>query len=603
MRAGDCIQGRPVRAAVEAALRRARSLALSTRRSDGSWCFPADVGPVSTAQALIALHSTGLLDATLAARLGRSLRAQQRVDGSFLRYVQAEEGDLSTTAVCASALERAGEGVAAIRAFAYVASRGGLDRVVEALASGELAVAFLVAAGTLPPAVLGRHGVEVFAVPGFEKAFLRRYHAGALMVFAQLAFLARGGDPQGFLMAPALATATRLCADFQNEDGGYNSFTMPTALAACAWMALGTPEGRERGLRAGRWLLGRVMEEGGEARVYGFQLPVWSTTFHLRALLYAGEPVENLVASIDWLCDAQQRRPQQWRNNPQGAVATGGWAFDPENHTMPDNADTGAVLAVLRQAHALLPAHHPLQARILEAHTQGRAWLLGMQNADGGWASYTCGLPAKPSGPAMTRSFLAGPSWSERLRLWFRPPLHLGDPSTEDVTARVLHGLHLEGAARERALQFLQRQQCADGSFWGRWLMNHLAGTTFVLIAMEGARPPWVERAIAWVLERQNQDGSWGETPASYRDPALAGRGPGMAPLTGLVVNGLLSAGEDAAAMRGLQFLLDREKPGGGWEEDGWLTPLLLPDTFYAHPQAALYYPLEALGRMAGRLR
>ena len=81
----------------------------------------------------------------------------------------------------------------------------------------------------------------------------------------------------------------------------------------------------------------------------------------------------------------------------------------------------------------------------------------------------------------------------------------LGDPSTEDVTARVLHGLGCTGLSVQapvvqRAIEFLKRMQCKSGAFWGRWVLNYLSCTAFVLMGLKSVRADpgeeWVRRAV-----------------------------------------------------------------------------------------------------------
>jgi squalene-hopene/tetraprenyl-beta-curcumene cyclase len=96
--------------------------------------------------------------------------------------------------------------------------------------------------------------------------------------------------------------------------------------------------------------------------------------------------------------------------------------------------------------------------------------------------------------------------------------------------------------AVRRAIEFLRAQQFDHGGFWDRWTVNYLASTACGLQGLTRVSAdmsePWVRRAVDFVLSRPNGDGGWGELPDSYRDPALAGRGPSMPPLTGLVLPG-----------------------------------------------------------------
>jgi squalene cyclase len=600
------------------AIDRATQAAWTTQQADGHWDFPADVGASSTAVAVIALAACGALEPEVAQELARGIAARQLADGGFQRFTHGHGGYAPTTALAAAALDIAGgpgRRDASARAWAFVERNGGIPAIAQALPRGELAIAFLVAAKRAAPEMVRYPGVELFAVPGLATALATRMHAGVHMVIAQLAFLAHGRADLSAARRYAHARAFDFTADFQNDDGSYNAAALTTSLAACAFTAHGTPEAKRRAKLAAGWLARRVMpDSGGGAWVPDFGLPTWSTVHYLRALLHAGASAADprVERATTWLLDTQHHRLQS-RVNQRDPRATraGGWAYDPGNHKMPDCDDTGAVLSVLAMVRAGSAAGSPLRVRIEAAAARATDWLAAMHNDDGGWSAYVKGLPGKAPGPMSCEPIGLSSRPADVARLLLTPIPALGDPSTEDVTARVLHGLGGFGATRasadvRRALAFLRHQQCEDGSFWGRWLMNHLAGSAYALHAAQAVGEPldapWVTRAAAWVLSRQNADGSWGETPESYRDPSLAGRGEGMAPLTGLVVTSLCAIGlrHHRAVERAVGYLLARQLPDGKWPDDGYVVPILPPDTYYTHPESALYYPLEALARFVG---
>jgi hypothetical protein len=72
-----------------------------------------------------------------------------------------------------------------------------------------------------------------------------------------------------------------------------------------------------------------------------------------------------------------------------------------------------------------------------------------------------------------------------------------------------------------------------------------------------------------------------------------------MPPLTGLVLTGLIDAGEapSEAVRHGLGYLLREQRPDGTWPHRDWLQAIVPPDTFYILAEAARHYPMEALAR------
>ena len=78
-----------------------------------------------------------------------------------------------------------------------------------------------------------------------------------------------------------------------------------------------------------------------------------------------------------------------------------------------------------------------------------------------------------------------------------------------------------------------------------------------------------VRRSVDWLVAHQNDDGGWGESPASYVDPSLRGQGDSTASQTAWALVGLLAAGEreHAATRRGIAYLVRSQAADGTWDE------------------------------------
>jgi squalene-hopene/tetraprenyl-beta-curcumene cyclase len=328
-------------------------------------------------------------------------------------------------------------------------------------------------------------------------------------------------------------------------------------------------------------------EASGALRMQPCVSPVWDTVLAAYALSQADLPPDHpaLQRAATWLLGKQTRRPGDWaRRNP---APPGGWFFEHRNELYPDVDDTCMALMVLRRARADGPP-----AEQEEAIRRGLGWMLGMQNRDGGWGSFD---------RDNDKRWLAEVPFADHNAMI--------DPSTADITGRVLECLsHFPEFGPwhpvvARATQFLRNDQTTDGCWYGRWGVNYIYGTWQVLRGlgrigadMEGLH---VRRAVRWLLDHQNPDGGWGESIASYDDPAQKGVGVSTPSQTAWAVMGLMAAGQidSAAVRRGISHLLDGQDESGTWQQAAW-TGTGFPKVFYLNYHFYRhYFPLMALAQ------
>ncbi|HYD48317.1 MAG TPA: squalene--hopene cyclase [Terriglobales bacterium] len=386
----------------------------------------------------------------------------------------------------------------------------------------------------------------------------------------------------------SLQVATEWIVRRQEADGCWGGIQPPWVYSLMALHLLGYPLDHpimKKGLEG----LDRfaIIDDRGR-RMEACQSPVWDTCLAALALLDGQVPGDHpaLVRAAGWLMDQEIRHAGDWavrRPNLQPS----GWAFEFENDTYPDIDDTAEVILALRQI------DHPDRDRRDQVIARARAWVLGMQCRDGGFAAFDV----------------------DNVRGLCReiPFCDFGeviDPPSADVTAHVLEMLAAEGLAGEvrgvRARDWLLRAQEADGSWFGRWGVNHIYGCGAAVPALRRAGlssdSAAIAAAVRWIEAHQNDDGGWGEDVRSYETPAWRGRGKSTASQTAWALLALLDGDSDAQSIeRGIDYLIATQREDGGWDEEA-CTGTGFPSDFYIkYHMYRLYFPIMALGRFVRR--
>lgn len=125
-----------------------------------------------------------------------------------------------------------------------------------------------------------------------------------------------------------------------------------------------------------------------------------------------------------------------------------------------------------------------------------------------------------------------------------------------------------------------------------------------VLCALNAAgldpQTPMFRKAVQWLVSIQNPDGGWGEDGTSYKlDYRGWQKAPSTASQTAWALLGLMAAGEaeHAAVRRGIAYLAEKQGNDGLWAEERY-TATGFPRVFYLRYHGyRRFFPLWAMAR------
>lgn len=660
------------------ALGRACERLLSLQDESGWWKGELQTNVTMDAEDMLLREFLGIRQSAETERSAAWIRSQQRADGTWANF-HGGPGDLSTTIEAYWALRLAGDGPEAEHmgdAAEFIRGQGGIERArvfthvwlalfglwsweqVPALPPEIVLLPSWVPLNIYDFACWARQTIVALSVviahrPHHPLPFsLEELHSTeswrpAVPQSARGRWLARldralrvyERRPPRLLRRLALGRAERWIVRRQESDGSWGGIQPPWVYSLMALHLGGYPLEHplmSRGIEG----IDRFMVEPGPAvgeasrRLEACQSPVWDTALAMVALSDAGLPADHdaLARAGEWLLDEEVRVTGDWQVARPG-LEPGGWAFEFANDNYPDVDDTAEVVLALLRLEGDSRAHmeHPfsdtqqpsrgtheesLEIRAWQAIERALAWTKGMQSGNGAWGAFDA-----DNTRALVREL---------------PFLDFGeviDEPSADVTAHAVEMLAAVGHAREphveRAVRWLCEQQERDGSWWGRWGVNHVYGTGAVVPALiaAGMEPsdPCIRRAVRWLGEHQNQDGGWGEDPRSYDSDEWVGRGASTASQTAWALLALHAAGEvsssggehsqdaaersrparngSGAVEKGVAWLVESQREDGGWDEPQYTGTGFPSDYYINYHLYRLVFPVMALGRCLGAAR
>ena len=491
---------------------------LSLQHPDGWWKGELESNATMTAQHLFLLHFLGLRDPETDRLLANELLAGRRDDGTWSIWFEGPP-DLSVTVEAYAALKLAGVD-AGEATRDYIRRAGGVPR------ARIFTRAFLALIGQWPWSRLAHVPVELILLPAQGRSRSTTSPAGRARRWCRCRSSRRcarcarsaidlseiggrktapGGRPHhSARRRHAIRVAERWVRERQEADGSWGGIQPPWVWSLIMLAALGhgfEDETFARGLAGWERFMVR---RGRPPATRG--LPVADLGHRARRsspCARRGSPADDpQLQAAGRGCSAKRSRSRgDWAIRRPG-LAPGGWSFEFDNDLYPDVDDTAVVALALREL-----------GLGDDAVRRGLDWLVGMQSRSGGWGAFDVD--------------------NEALWLYKLPICDFGkvtDEPSADVTAHALEALAHEtgyGASADvRGSSGSSSEQEADGSWFGRWGVNHVYGTGAAVPALEacGVPPehPAIRRALSWLDSVQQPSGAFGEDIALL----LRARGP-----------------------------------------------------------------------------
>jgi squalene-hopene/tetraprenyl-beta-curcumene cyclase len=595
--------------AIDGAIAQAMEWLSHEQKAEGFWVGMLESNCCMEAQWILAMHFLGVPNDPKLPGVIRAILREQRPDGSWEVYHQAPMGDINTTVECYAALRCSGFKVddePVRKAREWILAQGGLKR------TRNFTRIWLALIGEWPWEYTPAVPPEMIRLPTWMPFNIYWFASWARATIVPLAVVSarrpvrplplgsrldelfpegrdrfdyripkrmRGFWPTFFRInekmlhyyaecpwQPGREESIKLCVEWivwhQDADGAWGGIQPPWIYSL---MALST-EGyaldhpvMHRGLDA--WNQHWSYERDGAIYLQACESPVWDTLLTLQALLDCGATARTyppMLPALDWILNKQITVPGDWAMTVKG-VPCGGWAFERANVRYPDLDDTAVAMIVLVRIRNVVP--EAFQSRIDVAIHRAETWVRAMQSSNGGWGAFD--------------------KDNNKWILTQIPFCDFGevlDPPSADLTGHKLEAFGLMGytvsdPAVRRAVEYVLSEQEPEGSWFGRWGVNHIYGTALVLPGLRAVgfdmTDSRIRKTAEWLVARQSPDGGWGESCASYMDDAMRASGPSTPSQTAWGLIGLLAIGNheyDHAIERGVRWLLDQQQEGT-WDE------------------------------------
>jgi squalene-hopene/tetraprenyl-beta-curcumene cyclase len=628
---------RPSMSRLNAAIERAQNKLLSLQNPAGYWVFELEADCTIPSEYIMMMHYLDDIDEELQRKIAVYLRSRQAEDGSY-PFFTGGPGDISGSVKVYYALKMAGDSIHEPhmkRLREWILAQGGAAR---ANVFTRIALAIF---GQLPWRGVPYIPVEIMHFPSWFPFHLDKvsYWSRAVMVplFIMCTLKAKAKNPHNvsilelFVVHPdeekhyfpertllnkvflgldwlgrltrplipkrmtesAITKAVDWFTERLNGEDGLGGIFPAMVNAYESMLLLGFPEDHPNVVIARQSIEKLLVIHDDYAYCQPCLSPVWDTGLASLALMEADKHGnhQSLSKAFDWLKSVQlSDEPGDWRVRRPN-LDGGGWAFQFANPHYPDVDDTALVAFAMAESE---------QDNLDESIHRATRWIVGMQSQNGGYGAFDVDN---------TYYYLNEIPFADHGALL--------DPPTVDVSARCAmlmarvakdHAEYLP--ALQRTIDYIRKDQEADGSWFGRWGTNYIYGTWSTLLGLEQTSLPKTDpmytKAADWLKSVQREDGGWGEDNLSYHDDQkYRGRYDfSTAFQTAWAVLGLIAAGEvnSPEVKAGVDFILRNQQADGVWDDPCFTAPGF-PKVFYLKYHGYdKFFPLWALARYRNEL-
>ncbi|MDQ0272470.1 squalene--hopene cyclase [Cytobacillus purgationiresistens] len=390
----------------------------------------------------------------------------------------------------------------------------------------------------------------------------------------------------------AMSRAKQYMVNRIEPDGSLFGYFSSTFLMIFSLLSLGHPKNDPLIQNAVKGLYSMQTKIKGHTHMQFTTPTVWNTALISYALQEAGvKPSDPMIKkATSYLLERQHSKYGDWVIHNKTAKP-GGWGFSNVNTFQPDIDDSTASLrAITREVH--------VDNKVSQSWNKGVRWIISMQNEDGGWPAFEKNTNSKLLAmmPIQDSEFI------------------LTDPSCADLTGRAIEflgkytDLSKDDRSLTRGIEWLNKNQEKNGSWYGRWGICYIYGTWAAVTGLSASgvskNDSSIRKAVKWLKSIQNNDGGWGESCYSDKKKTYVPLTVSTLTHTAWALDALIAVSDkpDKKMQDAVRFLL-RSLNQNDWSED-YPAGQGLAGTIYFHYHSYRYlFPLLALSHYQSKYK